>query len=124
MSRFTPPRKRASALSRSKVQTYTGKPRKPPVIPEAEAIGDPAAGARAPRSERCSRLAPGGITGAKVPRYRLALLQGAIRRSSNFSTEVSETPRTISTITGTNVLSISNTLAYRVIMKPRPVMVV
>jgi|KBSSwiStaDraftv2_1062776.scaffolds.fasta_scaffold25378_6 hypothetical protein len=79
---------------------------------------------KAPRSERCSRLAPGGITGAKVPRYRLALLQGAIRRSSNFSTEVSETPRTISTITGTNVLSISNTLAYRVIMKPRPVMVV
>ena len=55
---------------------------------------------------------------------RLAWLQGAMRRPNHFSKDVSETPSTISTITGTKVLSISKTLAYLVIMKPRPEMVV
>ena len=58
------------------------------------------------------------------PVQRLAWLQGAMRRSSRFKPEVRVTPRTISTNTGTNVLSISNTLAYLVIMKPRPEIVV
>jgi len=55
---------------------------------------------------------------------RLAALQGARRRPIHFSSDVSETPRIISTMTGTNVLSMAKTLAYLVIMKPRPEMVV
>src|ERR1041385_4653837 len=55
---------------------------------------------------------------------RLAWLQGAMRRPAHFSNDVSDTPSTISTITGTKVLSIANTLAYLVIMKPRPEIVV
>ena len=43
--------------------------------------------------------------------YRLALLQGAMRRPAHFNSVVSDTPNTISTITGTKTLSISNTLA-------------
>src|SRR6185437_14219334 len=76
------------------------------------------------------RRQSGGCVGSnfghliEVAAYRLALLQGATRRPNHFSNVVSETPRNISTITGTKVLSISKLLAYVVIMKPRPLMVV
>ena len=54
----------------------------------------------------------------------MAALQGAMRRPTHFSNVVNETPRTIKTITGTNVLSIAKTFAYFVIMNPRPEIVV
>ena len=67
---------------------------------------------------------------AAGPPFRLrrvqtsARRQGAIRRSTHFNPAVKVTPRIISRTTGTNVLSISKTLAYLVTMNPSPEIVV
>ena len=50
-------------------------------------------------------------TPKRIAAQRLALLQGAMRLPTHFNMVVSDTPSTINTITGTNTLSISNTLA-------------